>query len=233
MTDLVRTVAEPTCTLVVLDDAKANALSLAMIEAIDRALDTAVERGLPVVLAGRDGVLSAGFDLKVMTGDDPTARTEMVFAAFELAYRLLELPVPVVIACTGHAIAMGVFLLVTGDRRVGAAGDFKVGANETALGIVMPRFAIEITRRRLTPAAFDRALLTAELFTPADAVSAGFLDEVVPADDVLDRALAVAGQLGAFDPAVYAATKQRVRAPWLTAVREAIDADAVDRVNDR
>jgi enoyl-CoA hydratase len=233
MTELLRIIEEPTCTVVVLDDAKANALSYAMIRAIDGGVDAAVDRGLPVVLAGREGVFSAGFDLKTMTGGDPGARAEMVVAGFELAYRLVEMPLPVVIACTGHAIAMGVFLLVTGDRRIGAAGDFRIGANETTLGIVMPQFAIELTRRRLTPAAFDRALLTGDFFPPDAAMAAGFLDEVVPAATVLDRALEVAGHLAALDLGVFAATKQRVRGPWLATLREALGADAVDRVNGR
>lgn len=232
VTELLRIVEEPTHTLVVLDDGKANALSLATFRAIDAALDTALERGLPMVLAGREGVFSAGFDLKVMTGGDATARTEMVFAGFEVVYRLLDLPVPVVIACTGHAIAMGVFLLCAGDRRIGAAGDFRIGANETALGIVMPRFAIELTRGRLTPAAFDRSLLTSDFFAPDAAVAAGFLDEVVALDAAVDRACATAASMAELDLSVYRETKRRVRGPWLAALRTAIDDDATERVAD-
>lgn len=231
MTDLLRLDEAPGWTLIRLDDGKANALSGAMLGAIDGALDAAVARGRPVVLAGRDGLFSAGFDLKVMTGGDPATRMEMVHAGFEVVHRLLALELPVVVACTGHAIAMGVFLLLTGDRRIGAAGDFRIGANETALGIVMPQFAIELTRGRLTPAAFDRALLTSEFAGPDAAVAAGFLDEVVPAGEVMDRALAAAEQLSAFDAGVYGETKRRVRGPWLAALRAAIDADVAERGN--
>jgi len=227
--DLLTLSTEPSCTVVTLDDGKANALSPAMLGAIDGALDEAAARRLPVVLTGRDGVLSAGFDLSVMRGDDDAARTAMVFAGFEVAYRLLALPAPLVIGCSGHAIAMGVFLLLTGDHRVGAAGDFRIGANETALGIVMPEFGIEITRQRLTPAAFSRALITGEFYAPEPAREAGFLDEVVAPDAVVLRALEVAERYAAFDPDVYAATKQRVRAGTLAAVRAAIDGDAMLR----
>ncbi len=157
MTDVLRVLDAPDHTLVSLDDGKANALSLAMLQAIDAAVDGAVARRRPVVVAGRPGVLSGGFDLKVMTGADADARTAMVFAGFEVAHKLLSAPVPVVFACTGHAIAMGAFLLCSGDVNVGAAGDFRIGANETALGIVMPEFGMEITRQRLTPAAFARS----------------------------------------------------------------------------
>ena len=219
----------PGCTVITMDDGKANALSSTMLAAVDAALDAAVDRGRPVVLAGRAGLLSGGFDLTVMQGDDHDARMDMVFAGFELAYRLVALPLPVVIGCTGHAIAMGVFLLCTGDRRVGAAGDFRIGATETALGIVMPQFAIELVRGRLTPAATDRALITGDTFGPDAAAAMGFLDEVVPAGEVLARAVDTADRFAAYDLGVYAETKRRVRTPWLGALRAAIDADAAQR----
>lgn len=223
--DLVRVAEAPDHTLVGLDDGKANALSRTMLGALDDAVEGGIARQLPLVLAGRPGVLSGGFDLRVMTGDDAAARSAMVRAGFEIAYKLLAAPVPVVFACTGHAIAMGAFLLLSGDVNVGAAGEFRVGANETALGIVMPEFGIEITRQRLVPAAFTRALLTSELFGPEAARDAGFLDEVVAPDDVVAHAVGRARALAAHDAHVYAATKARVRGPAAAAVRRAIDGD--------
>ena len=225
--DPVRIEDHPDRTVIVLDDGKVNVLSPRMLAALDVALDHAEARGAPVVVAGRPGVLTAGFDLTVMTGPDPAARAAMVRAGFEVTYRLLGLPLPVVVACTGHAIAMGAFLLTAGDRRIGAEGRFRIGANETPLGIVMPEFAIALTRDRLTPAAFDRALLTGDFLAPSAALAAGFLDEVVDPDVVVTRAEAVADHFATFDLAVYAETKRRVRAAWLARVRAAIDADAV------
>jgi len=213
-------------TEIVLDDGKVNVLSPRMLGALDAALDRAEGRGAPVVLAGRPGVLTAGFDLTVMTGSDPAARAAMVRAGFEVTHRLLGFPLPVVVACTGHAVAMGAFLLTTGDRRIGVAGGFRIGANETPLGIVMPRFAIALTQGRLAPAACDRALLTGDFCAPPDALAAGFLDEVVPPDEVRVHAAAVADHFATFDLAVYAETKRRVRGPWCDRVRAAIDADA-------
>ncbi|MFM8304671.1 MAG: enoyl-CoA hydratase-related protein, partial [Actinomycetota bacterium] len=142
--DLVGVTEASDHTLLTLDDGKANALSLAMLDAIDDAVERALARRCPLVLAGRPGVFSGGFDLGVMTGDDLVARGAMVRAGFEVAYKLLAAPVPVVVACTGHAIAMGAFLLLSGDVNVGAAGRFRIGADETALGIVMPEFGVEI-----------------------------------------------------------------------------------------
>src|SRR6185312_6230463 len=113
--------------------------------------------------AGRAGVFSAGFDLKVLRAGGPNART-MLRAGFELAERMLSFPMPVVIACTGHAVAMGVFLVLSGDYRIGVAGRYKITANEVAIGITLPRAAIEICRQRLTPAHFSRATVPAEVF---------------------------------------------------------------------
>ena len=109
----------------------------------------------------------------------------MLLGGFELAERLLGFPRPVVMACTGHALAMGSFLLCAGDYRVGAAGDFKLQANEVAIGLTMPLPAVAILRYRLAPSAFDRAVGLAEVCHPADAVAAGWLDRVVDPDEVV------------------------------------------------
>jgi enoyl-CoA hydratase len=213
-----------TIATITIDDGKVNALSLDVLAALDAALDRAERDGAVVILAGRDGVFSAGFDLPVLRGGGPAALA-MLRAGFELAARLLAFPGPVVIACTGHAVAMGVFLLLCGDYRVGAAGPYKITANEVAIGLTMPRAAVEICRQRLTPAHFNRAVVLAETFTPADAVAAGFLDRTAEACDVHEVARGVAVQLVTLDRPAHEATKRRARARALGAIRSAIDAD--------
>jgi enoyl-CoA hydratase len=120
---------------------------------------------------------------------------------------------------------MGVFLLLSGDYRIGTAGPFKITANEVAIGITMPWVAIEICRQRLAPAQFNRAVILAEVFSPDDAVSAGILDRVVPVAELRDVAGSVAAQLSALDMDAHAATKLRVRGPALAALRAALEAD--------
>ncbi len=209
-----------------MDDGKVNVLSVAMQGEINAALDQAEADGAVLVLSGRPGVFSAGFDLATLRGGGPDAG-KMLGGGFDLAERLLSFPRPVVIACTGHAIAMAVFLLLSGDYRVGAAGAFKLQANEVAIGLPLPMPAVEISRQRLTPAAFNRALILAEPFAPNDdAVAAGFLDWVVPADEVLEVARKTAETLAALDMDAHAATKLRVRGEALRALRAAIEADA-------
>jgi len=209
---------------ITIDDGKVNALSLAVLAELNAALDRAERDDAVVIIAGRDGVFSAGFDLPVLRGGGPDALA-MLRTGFELAARLLAFPRPVVIACTGHAVAMGVFLLLSGDYRVGAEGPYKITANEVAIGLTMPRAAVEICRQRLTPAHFNRAVVLAETFSPADSVAAGFLDRTVEAHTVHDAARGAAAQLAALDRSAHEATKRRARALALSAIRSAIDAD--------
>lgn len=209
---------------ITIDDGKVNVLSLPVLTEVNAALDRAEQDQAVVVLAGREGVFSAGFDLPVLRDGGPDALA-MLRAGFETAARLLAFPRPVVIACTGHAVAMGVFLLLCGDFRVGATGPFKITANEVAIGLTMPRAAVEICRQRLTPAHFNRAVVIAETFSPADAVAAGFLDRTAEASEVREVARGVAAQLTALDRSAHAATKRRARGRALEAIRSAIDAD--------
>jgi len=209
---------------ITMDDGKMNALSLAMLGALDAALDRAAAANAVVVLTGRDRVFSAGFDLPVLRAGGLTAFT-MVRAGFEIAERVLSFPTPVVMACTGHAIAMGSFLLLSGDYRVGAEGAYTVVANEVAIGLTMPHAAVEMLRQRLTPSCFNRAVVLAEPFGPDEAVTAGFLDRVVEPDALLPAAYEVATRLSALDGAAHAASKLRARSSTLDAVRAAIELD--------
>ena len=214
--------------VVTLDDGKANTLSPAMQAAVHGALDRAEEAGQVVLLAGRQGRFSGGFDLGVMQAGGPAAAA-MVVGGFALARRLLAFPRPVVVACTGHAIAMGAFLLTAADARIGIAdGGHRVHANEVAIGMTLPRSAIEVCRAALTPAALRRALDVATPFTHEEAVAAGFLDEVVPGDRVLVRAREEAERLAGLVAPAHVGTKALTRAGLLAALDTAIEADRAD-----
>lgn len=212
--------AEGVATLA-MDDGKANAMSPAMLEALHAAFDRAERDGAVVLLTGREGLFSAGFDLTVFPrGREPTLR--MLRLGATLAERVLGFPYPVVAACNGHAYPMGAFLMLAADRRIGTAGDYRIGLNEVAIAITLPLFAVEIARQRLAPAYFHRAVV-GDLYGPEEAVRAGFLDEVVAADDLARRSREVALGLTRIDLPSHAATKQRVRAASLAALRAAIE----------
>ena len=210
---------------VTMDDGRANALSPTMLDALGAAFDRAEADGAAaVVLAGRPGRFSGGFDLGVLVGGGPEAEA-MVLGGFRLAERLLASSVPIVAACTGHAVAMGSFLLCAADLRIGAAGAFRIQANEVAIGITMPHPAIHLLRARLSPSAFDRAANLAEAFDPAAAVAAGFLDRVTEPDDVVRLAQEIAASYTGLDLHAHRQTKLRTRAALLDAVRDSIDAE--------
>ena len=209
---------------VTMDDGKVNVMSRAMQGALQNALDRAEVDHAVVLLAGRPGVFSAGFDLPTLRAGGPDAKA-MVIGGFELSERLLSFPRPVVVACSGHAIAMGLFLLLSGDYRVGPEGPFKFQANEAVIGVTIPNAAVEILRQRLTPGCLARAIALAETFTPVNAESAGILDEVTPPDEVLDRAFEVAGLASTLDHEAHRVAKLRARGQALDALRTAIDAD--------
>src|ERR1700710_339239 len=189
---------------ITLDDGKVNALSPAMQDAINEALDRAEKAALDrevkaIVLAGNSRVLSAGFELSVFSSGDAAAALGMLSGGFELSIRLLTFPAPVVIAATGPAIAMGGFLLLSGDHRVGSPKS-RCQANEVAIGMVLPISAIEIMRNRLTRAAFQRAVALAATFRGDEAIAAGWLDEIVEPEEVLSRAPQGGGGVRAAPP---------------------------------
>lgn len=210
---------------ITMDDGKVNVMSVGMLAALNAALDRAAADRAAVLLSGRPGVFSAGFDLAVLKAGGDDGR-KMVRMGFELGYRVLSFPAPVVVACTGHAIAMGAFLILAADYRLGAEGPYKIGANEVAIGITMPHFAVEMCRQRLAPAHFHRAVTCSEIFAPTDAVLAGFLDRVVAASELQSEAQKIALGLSKLSSEVFAASKLRATKQALQAVRAAIDADA-------
>ncbi len=200
-----------------MDDGKVNVMSLQMQRALHAAFDRAAADGAAVVLTGRTGVFSAGFDLATLNAGGAEAE-EMARGGFALAGRVLAHPHPTVAACTGHAVAMGAFLMFGCDYRIGAAGPSKMVANEVAIGIPLPEVAITILRSRLHPSALSRATMLAEVFTPDDAVQTGWLDRVVPADELLATAQSHAKSLAAVNNAAHATTKLRLRQPVLDAI---------------
>lgn len=202
------------------DDGKVNALSAELLGEIGKALDEAEKAQAVTVLRGRPGIFSAGFDLGTFKRG-PEASVAMLRAGAKAIERLLTFPFPVVTVCTGHAYPAGAFLMLAADVRFGVSGVWKIGMNETAIGLTVPKFAIEIARHRLTRAGFAR-ITTAAMFSPEDAQRAGYLDCVLPPAE-LDAAVdAEVTRLCKLDMTAYAGTKARVNEHVLAALRAAI-----------
>ena len=212
---------------IAMDDGKVNVLSPAMQAELNQALDQAERDEAAVVLTGKPGLFSAGFDLGVLRGGGEDALS-MLKGGFLLSERLLSFPYPVVVACSGHAVAMALFLVLSGDYRIGVTGQARLTANEVAIGLSMPRAAIEICRQRLTPAAFTRVVILAEPFSGQQAVEAGLLDALVDPSELDARAGEVASALRGLDMAAHRSTKLRARARSLEALHAAIEQDDAD-----
>jgi enoyl-CoA hydratase len=210
--------------LIRMDDGKANAINFEMIAALNAALDIAEADAKAIVLAGRAGRFSGGFDLNAFASLGADGIYKLLDAGAELVLRLYGCKLPLVGACTGHAIAMGTFLLHACDTRVGAAGEFKIGANEAITGMNLPIFALTLSQDRLSPRHLTRAVLQGHIYDPAGAVEAGYLDLLAAPDAVEATAVAVAGQLAQLPGPSYAWNKLALRKTSLARIRASLGA---------
>jgi enoyl-CoA hydratase len=229
MADTVKYELNETVATITLDDGKVNVLGPAMQAAINEALDKAEkDSAKAVVIAGNQRVFSGGFDLAVFQSGDAKAALAMLAGGFELSVRCLTFPAPVIMAATGPAIAMGSFLLLSGDHRIGQPKS-RCQAIEVAIGMTIPISAIEIMRMRLTPAAFVRGTAMAATFVGDETIAAGWLDEIVEADQVLPRAKQVAAEAAAtLHAGAHLATKLKARDSALKAIQSGIDGLATE-----
>jgi enoyl-CoA hydratase len=192
-----------------IDDGKVNALSTEVISGLRSALATATERGQALVVSGREGYYSAGFDLAVIRGEDKSLASGLLSDGGHLYRELVEAPVPVVASCTGHAIAGGALLLLCADYRIGRAGPYRLGFNEVTFGMALPSLVVAIAAHRLESRHLTAATMFAELASPERAMAMGYLDEVV--GDPLPRACEFATSIAALPARAFATTKRRVR----------------------
>jgi enoyl-CoA hydratase len=224
MTDILSYRLEGSVAVLMLDDGKANVFNDASIGAIHEAMDRAEHEAGSVVLAGRPGRFSGGFDLSVM-GSDVDAMQALVRSGAELLLRIWEFPRPFLIACTGHAVAAGAMFLLAADYRIGVEGEWTIGLNEVGIGMPLPLFTVELARARLDPRAFTRATLHAELYDGAGAVAAGYLDEAVSPDRLLERVMEKATGMATFPASGYLPSKRRARHALADYVRATLDDD--------
>jgi enoyl-CoA hydratase len=225
MTELVTYELDNHIATIAMDDGKVNAFSIPMLKALHAALDQAERDGAIVILTGRENYFSAGFDLKVFAGGDVEQVIEMLMLGATLAERILGFERPVITACPGHTVAAGAFMALAADMRIGTDGPYRIGLNEVKIGLTVPWFVIELARQRLNPAHFNRAVVSATMYGPAEAVTAGFLDEVVSAGELRSASLAAAAALAELNPQAHTATKLRARGDALKAIRTAIETE--------
>jgi len=221
--ELVKLNIDGDVSIITLDDGKANVFSPLMTEAIECLLDQVPQDKGALLITGRSGIFSGGFDLKIMSSGDMEEIKRMVKVGFSLLTRIYSFPRPVVCACTGHAIALGAFLLLCGDYRLGAEGDFMIGANEVRNNMSVPEPILELSRTRINKTHWFRAILNAEMYAPNKAISAGYLDETIDPEKLMDLALKKASDLATLDHPVYQITKELDQAKTLNRIKSSIN----------
>ncbi|WP_137817762.1 crotonase/enoyl-CoA hydratase family protein [Pseudomonas sp. 2FG] len=224
MSDLISYQLEDGIATLTLSNGKVNAISPDVIAAFNAALDRAEQDKAIVIITGQPGILSGGYDLKVMTSG-PQNAVNLVAAGSTLARRMLAHPFPVIVACGGHAVAKGAFILLSADYRIGVEGPFSIGLNEVQIGMTMHHAGIELARDRLRKSAFHRSVINGEMFDPQGAVDAGFLDKVVPVEQLMASAIAAAQQLKKINMTAHKNTKLKVRKALLETLDRAIELD--------
>lgn len=208
-----------------LDDGKANVFSNASLEALENHLDQAEADGARAMLiVGRPGRFSAGFDLAEMTSSTESMRS-LVIRGARWWMRLYGMGLPTVAACTGHALAGGALTLLSCDLRIGAEVPAKIGLSEVAIGMPLPAFAVELARDRLSTTAFTASTMGAQVYDATGAAEVGYLDRVVPEPELIATATAEARRLGELSTGAYAATKQRARRAHITQTLADLEAD--------
>ena len=192
-----------------LDDGKANALSYEMIAALSGAIQRAESEARSAVILGRPGKFCAGFDLKVMQ-QSISAAADLLTEGGALYVQMLRCKIPLLSACTGHALAGGALLLLASDYSIGVEGGFKLGLNEVHIGLPLPLLALELTRHKLDPRRLNEATLFGTLYPPKEAQRVGYLNETCAPEQfealVQERAAAMAQ----IDPTAFCETKRRL-----------------------
>ena len=205
-----------------LDHGKPNSISQAVAEELMNAFDEAEKSADAIVLFGKAGMFSGGFDLATMSSG-PAATRAMLKAGARLLMSIFNHPKPVVIGCGGHAIAMGAFIAMAGDERIGAEGDFKIGMNETAIGMTLPTFAFELARVRLSKRHFDRALIHSTIYDPAGAVEVGILDRLVSPDRLETECIEAAIRLATLKQPAFRNNKRIAHAETVEVILSTLD----------
>ena len=194
--------------IITLNDGKANVFSSQMTQDINNCLDKVSNEKGCLIITGKEGMFSAGFDLKTLQGGDVKLIQEMTLTGFKLLSRIFSFPRPVIAACSGHGIALGTFLLCCCDYRIGIKGDFMLGANEMRTNMVIPPPILELIKFRVAQSHKYRAVLGAEMYTLSDGKNAGLIDEIVEPEDLLRTAMEKAIDLATMGHPSYSLTKE-------------------------
>ncbi len=214
--------SEDDISIITLDDGKANVFSPNMIQDVNECLDKVPLESGALIITGRQGMFSAGFDLKIISAGDIQATMDMSLSGFKLLSRLFSFPRPILAACSGHGIALGTFLLCCCDYRIGVKGDFMIGANEMRTNMVIPIPILELINHRISSSHKYRAILGAEMYSIENGIDAGLIDEVVDPGNLMETAMLKAKDLASMGHPSYTFTKELLIREPLQKINDAI-----------
>ena len=208
--------------IITLDDGKANVFSPKMIQDVNECLDKVPTESGALIITGREGMFSAGFDSKIISAGDIQATMDMSLSGFKLLSRIFSFPRPILAACSGHGIALGTFLLCCCDYRVGVKGDFMIGANEMRTNMVIPIPILELISHRVSASHKYRAILGAEMYSIESGLEAGLIDEIVDPENLMETAMLKAKDLATMGHPSYTLTKELLIREPLQKINNAI-----------
>ena len=214
--------SEDDISIITLDDGKANVFSPKMIQDVNECLDKVPTESGALIITGREGMFSAGFDLKIISAGDIQATMDMSLSGFKLLSRIFSFPRPILAACSGHGIALGTFLLCCCDYRIGVKGDFMIGANEMRTNMVIPIPILELISHRVSANHKYRAILGAEMYSIENGIDAGLIDEVVDFENLMETAMLKAKDLATLGHPSYTLTKELLIREPLQKINNAI-----------
>ena len=196
--------------VVTMNHGKVNAIDIEFCRAVPRELDHLRKNSAGMVLTGQGSVFSAGVDLVRFLDEGEDYAREFIPALSRAFAALYAYPKPMVTAINGHAIAGGCIIAIAGDQRLMATGSGRIGVPELKVGMPFPSMALEMLRQTCGRAT-ERVLYLGERFSAEEALGMGLIDQVIPTDALLDRAVELATDLASRREEAFAVTKWQVR----------------------
>ena len=223
MTDIVTLNINEKVAEITMDDRKANVLSHSMFDQLNETFDIAEKEKAIIILKGRDGLFSGGFDLKTMATGDMEKITKMVQMGYRLLLELYAFDRPIIAAVSGHSIALGLFVTCSADYRIAIDGEYICQANEVRNNMDIPTPIMEILKARVNKNYFYPAVYHSDAYSMKDSIGVGFIDEVVPETEFMNRVMEKAKELASLPHPFYANTKKSAQEDVRKKISNAID----------
>ena len=224
MTDSIATLSkENDISIIKLDDGKANAFSYDMLSQVNDLLKKVPRDSGALVITGREGLFSGGFDLKTLATGDMEKITKMVQLGYRLLLELFSFDRPIVAAVSGHSIALGLFVTCSADYRIAIDGKYVCQANEVRNNMDIPTQIMEIIKARVNKKYFYSAVYHSDAYSVQDSIEVGYIDEVVSEDQFMKRVMEKAKELATLPHPFYANTKKTAQDDVRQKIADAID----------